>query len=424
MNARRQRRLESIGSTPAAQAIRCADDGLFPLTLACYERGQLEEARAILDGVLAANSRHVPAMILSGVLAGQRGELDAALCAFDRALAVQPDNASAHFNKANILLLRGEWEQGWPHYEWRRRVPELAAERCAVPSAPPLWLGVEPLAGKSILLRCEQGLGDTLQFCRYVKCFAALGARVILEIQRPLVGLLADLEGVSQIVAQGNRPPECDYYCPLMTLPLVFGTTVESVPHSRPYLTSDASKVAEWHARLGETQAPRVGLVWRGTATRAQDGRRSLPLETLLTHLPQDCRYISLQKDVDAEDARILATNPLIESYADQLHDFSDTAALCECVDLVITIDTSVAHLAGALGKRTWILLQFAPAWRWLLDRDDSPWYASARLFRQPAPDGWPAVGARVARELRDALQGERIGDFLDRGGRQRVPPA
>jgi hypothetical protein len=365
--------------TAVPQATRRADDGAFPQAFACYERGQLDRARAILETVLAASPRHVPAMILSGVLAGQRGELDAALRAFDRALALQPDNASAHFNKANILLLRGEWEQGWLHYEWRWRVPEFAAERGEAAHAPPLWLGAESLAGKSILLRCEQGLGDTLQFCRYVQCIAALGARVILEIQRPLVGLLADLEGVSQIVAQGNRPPACDYYCPLMTLPRVFGTSVETVPQSRPYLTSDASKVAEWRARLGETQALRVGLVWRGTATRAQDGRRSLPLETLLAHLPQDCRYVSLQKDLHAEDARILGTNPLIESYAEQLHDFSDTAALCDCLDLVISIDTSVAHLSGALGKRAWILLQFAPA--------------------------WSAVCARVARDLRDVLR-------------------
>jgi hypothetical protein len=391
MSARRQRRHED-----------------FPQALACYERGELQRTRAILDAVLAADPRHVPALILSGVVAGQHRDLEAALQAFDRALAIQPDNASAHFNKANILLLRGEWEKAWPHYEWRWRVPELAAERSRAAHAPPLWLGAESLAGKSILLRGEQGLGDTLQFCRYVKLVADLGARVILEIQRPLVSLLADLEGVSQIVTQGNRLPECDYYCPLMTLPLVFRTTVENVPQSHAYLTSDGSKVAEWRSRLGGTAAPRVGLVWRGTATRANDDRRSVPLDALLAHLPRECRYISLQKDLDAEDARTLRANPLIASYADQLHDFSDTAALCDCMDLVITIDTSVAHLSCALGKPTWILLQFSPAWRWLLDRDDSPWYASATLFRQPTPDHWPAVCERVARELRDTLRLER----------------
>jgi tetratricopeptide (TPR) repeat protein len=382
-----------------------ADAGAFARALACYERGQLEQALAMLGAVLAADPRHLPAMILSGVIRGQRCELGAALEAFDRALAIQPDNASAHFNKANILLLRGEWERGWPHYEWRWRVPELAAEHSAARSGPPLWLGTESLAGKSILLRCEQGLGDTLQFCRYVKWVADRGARVILEIQRPLVSLLADLEGVSQIVMQGSRLPACDYHCPLMTLPLVFGTTVGSVPQPQSYLASDASKVAEWRARLGAVATPRVGLVWRGTATRANDGRRSVPLKLLLARLPQEVQYISLQKNLDEEDARTLREHPSIANHADQLHDFSDTAALCDCLDLVISIDTSVAHLCGALGKRIWILLQFSPAWRWLLDRDDSPWYASARLFRQPGPDDWAAVCERVAAELRSTLQ-------------------
>jgi hypothetical protein len=380
----------------------------FSEALLCYERGQLWQACAGLDAVIREDPRHVAAWILSGVIAGQRRELDAALRAFDRALAIDPQNASAHFNKANILLLRGEWERGWPHYEWRWRVPELAAERRSESDGPTLWLGAEGLAGKSILLRGEQGLGDTLQFCRYVKCVSGLGARVILEAQRPLVSLLADLEGVSQILTQGSRAPACDYYCPLMSLPLAFETTIENVPQSKPYLTSDTSKVAEWRARLGEAATPRVGLVWRGTARRAQDDRRSLPLQTLLAHLPRECQYICMQKELDAEEARILRAHPLISTCAEQLHDFSDTAALCECLDLVISIDTSVAHLSGALGKPTWILLQFSPAWRWLLDRDDSPWYDSARLFRQPAAGDWDAVCERVARELRTTLELER----------------
>jgi len=371
----------------------------FSEALASYQSGRLDQARAALQGVLGAQPRHVPALILAGVVAGQRRDLDAALQAFDRALALEPDNASAHFNKANILLLRGSWLEAWPHFEWRWRIPEMMS-RSAAPAAP-LWLGSAPLAGKTILLRSEQGLGDTLQFCRYVKSVAALGARVILEVQRPLLSLLADLQGVSQIVAEGNLPPHCDYFCPLMSLPLAFGTTIESIPQARAYLAGDSSKVAEWCARLGPDQRPKVGLVWRGTATRANEGGRSLPLEMLLAHLPQGFRYISLQKQLSADDARALEANPLIEIYGDELHDFSDTAALCECTDVVVSIDTSVAHLSGALGKSTLILLQHSPAWRWLLDRDDTPWYLSATLLRQSAIDDWGGVCEQVARNLR-----------------------
>jgi hypothetical protein len=373
---------------------------LFAHALAEYESGRLGQASASLAGLLERQPHHVPALILSGIVAGQRLELDAALRAFDRALAVQPDNPRAHFNKANILLLRGEWDRGWRHYERRLELAEIAPAWPDAP-APPLWLGAEPLNGKRILLRCEQGLGDTLQFCRYVKSIAAMGAHVILEAQRPLVSLLADLEGLGQIVTQGRRLPECDFYCPLMSLPLACKTTVDNVPEPQPYLTSDAAKRAEWRARLGEANGPRVGLVWRGTAARANDDWRSLPLQSLLPHLPAEFSYVSLQKHLHPADAAVLKAHPGIANYADQLHDFSDTAALCDCVDIIVSIDTSVAHLSAALGRPTWILLPFSPAWRWLLEREDSPWYLSARLFRQTAPQEWLGVFASVAEQLR-----------------------
>lgn len=372
---------------------------LFASALADYDSGQLETSGAILHELLAAQPQHVPALILSGIIAGQRLELDAALRAFDGALAIQPDNPRAHFNKANILLLRGEWDQGWRHYEWRLQLAEIAPQWLDA-SAPPRWRGEEPLNGKRLLLRCEQGLGDTLQFCRYVNMIAALGAHVILEVQRPLVSLLADLDGLGQIVTQGRRLPDCDYYCPLMSVPLAFKTTVTSVPQPQAYLAGDAAKVAEWRVRLGKSARPRVGLVWRGTAARANDDRRSLPLASLLPYLPQGIDYVSLQKHLDPIDVTILDGNARIANYADQLHDFSDTAALCACMDLVVSIDTSVAHLSAALGKPTWILLPFSPAWRWLLDRDDSPWYRSARLLRQVAPQEWSGVLERLAAQL------------------------
>jgi len=372
---------------------------LFADALAEYESGRFDRAWAILQEVLATQPRHVPALILLGIIAGQWCKLDTALQAFDRALEIHPDNPRAHFNKANILLLRGEWERGWPHYEYRRQLADLAMTWPDAP-APPLWLGAEPLSGKRILLRCEQGLGDTLQFCRYVTAIAAKGAHVILEAQRPLVSLLADLEGLGQIVTQGSRLPACDYYCPLLSLPFACKTTPASIPQPQPYLAADQAKIAEWRRQLGTNSKPRVGLVWRGTAARANDDLRSMPLESLLLHLPEENQYVSLQKQLDSKELEILARNPRIANYADQLHDFSDTAALCACMDLVVSIDTSVAHLSAALGKPTWILLPFSPAWRWLLDRDDSPWYRSARLLRQVAPQEWSGVLERLAAQL------------------------
>lgn len=374
---------------------------LFADALAEYESGRLLNSWAVANEVLAAQPRHVPALILSGIIAGQRLELDAALRAFDQALAIQPDNPRAHFNKANILLLRGEWEQGWPEYEWRLRLDELAPLRASAPAAPP-WLGAAPLEGKTILLRCEQGLGDTLQFCRYVKCVAALGARVILEAQRPLVSLLADLDGLAQIVTQGGVLPACDYSVPLMSLPLAFKTSVNRVPQANAYLRGDRAKVSEWRRRLGERSRLRVGLAWRGTAARVNDDLRSAPLPSLLSHLPPEHHYVSLQKELDAGEADILRAHPHIANFAELLHDFSDTAALCECMDVIVSIDTSVAHLGAALGKQTWILLAFSPAWRWLLERNDSPWYRSVRLFRQSAPQEWTGVFERIAQGLRD----------------------
>jgi hypothetical protein len=187
-----------------------------------------------------------------------------------------------------------------------------------------------------------------------------------------------------------------------MSLPLALKTRPDCIPQPEGYLVADAAKVAEWRARLGAASRRRIGIVWRGTAVRANDGLRSAPLESLLSHLPREHQYVSLQKDLGDEDVRTLRANPWIASYADLLHDFSDTAALCECMDIVVSIDTSVAHLSAALGKRTLILLQFSPGWRWLLDREDSPWYRSARLLRQAAPQIWTGVFERLGQQLRD----------------------
>jgi hypothetical protein len=256
------------------------------------------------------------------------------------------------------------------------------------------------LSGRKILLYAEQGYGDTLQFCRYVPQIAALGAAVILEVQPPLVALLADLEGVAQIVAAGKPLPDFDYRCALMSLPHALQTTLETIPRTTPYLQSDVGRAKEWRSVLGERLGPRIGLAWSGSPIHDNDHNRSMALAPLLAALPAQFQYVSLQKDVRANDREALESSSNLENVARELHDFSDTAALCESLDLVISVDTSVVHLCGALGKPCWLMLPYHPDWRWLLERDDSPWYPSVRLYRQRWRGDWSGVLARVGADL------------------------
>jgi len=258
------------------------------------------------------------------------------------------------------------------------------------------------LAGATILLHGEQGFGDTLQFCRYAALVAKLGATVILEVPQPLVALLAQLSGVSRVIARGDALPHFDYQCPLMSLPLAFKTDLDSIPSCAEYLRSDPAKVSIWQERLGRKTMPRIGLIWNGNPIAPHDRKRSFWLADWIHHLPCGFQYVSLQPQLRPADAITLEKNPRFFNAARMIQDFSDTAALCECMDLVISVCTSVAHLSGALGKETWILLCFAADWRWLLDRTDSPWYPSARLYRQPARGDWTCVFQRVEHALQE----------------------
>jgi hypothetical protein len=263
-----------------------------------------------------------------------------------------------------------------------------------------MWLGHESLAGKTILLHSEQGLGDTIQFCRYAKAVADKGARVVLEVPGALLSLLAGLEGVSELIVRGAEIPAFDIHCPLMTLPLAFNTDLQSIPSPGPYLVSVASKRKLWRERLGPKRRKRVGLVWSGSPAHTNDANRSMSLAELIEHLPAGCEYVCLQKEIRASDMATLSQSG-IHHFENEISDFSDTAALCDLMDVVVCVDTSVAHLAGALGKTTWLLLPFIPDWRWLLDRDDSPWYASMRLYRQQDDRLWEPVLKRVASDLK-----------------------
>jgi tetratricopeptide (TPR) repeat protein len=369
---------------------------------------RLDAALASFDQAIALKADFTDAYSNRGLVLLELKQWDAALASFDQAIVLKADYAEAYFNRSLTYLLRGDFEQGWRDYEWRPKRQGDALIRAGARLEVPPWRGEEVIAGKTILLYWEQGLGDTLQFCRYVKCVSDLGARVILEVQEPLKSLLAGLEGLSPNIASGRALTNLDFQCPLLSLPLAFQTRLDTIPAFARYLTADAAKVAQWQVRLGQKRGLRVGLIWSGGTLHKNDHNRSIALQQLIRHLPGECQYVSLQKEVRESDWPALQSNPRILHFADDLADFSDTAALCDCMDVVISVDTAVAHLSGALGKNTWILLPVVPDWRWLLDRTDSPWYPTVRLYRQERAGDWDEVLQGVTASLRQ-LQSTRL---------------
>jgi tetratricopeptide (TPR) repeat protein len=367
--------------------------------------GLTTEALMSYDRSIALDPAEAMAHYNRALLLQECSRREEALESYDRAIAINPEYADAQFNRSLAALFRGEFERGWRGYEWRWKNASRLGIGELRQFTQPLWLGVEPVAGKRVLLHSEAGLGDTIQFCRYAPALAAMGATVYLEVQPHLLGLLSSLAGVSQLMASGSALPPFDYHCPLMSLPLAFKTTLETIPSARSYLRSTAQDVAQWRARLPQHGRPRVGLAWSGNSKNLIDGRRSIRLADWIAHLPEEFDFFCLQKDVREEDQRTLDSNPRIVGFDDE-PDFINTAALCECMDIVISVDTSVAHLSAALGRPTWILLPFIPDWRWMAERDDSPWYPSAKLYRQTTVGDWDEVLARVAGDLRRELSG------------------
>jgi tetratricopeptide (TPR) repeat protein len=331
-----------------------------------------------------------------------------ALTSYQRVYTAQPDFADAHFNEALCRLLIGDFRRGWEKHEWRWQAKELRGSKRNFPQ--PLWTGIEEIAGRTILLYAEQGFGDTLQFCRYVPLVAARGARVIFEVQPPLHDLMCTLTGGTQTISSGGALPTFDLHCPLLSLPWALATWLDTIPATTPYLRASENKTRAWRDRLGKSEKPRVGLVWAGSARKELpngnliDELRSVPFEQFAPLLENTaCEFCSLQKGEDA--VRQLRQSNLrrrVVDWTDDLYDFSDTAALIENLDLVITVDTAVAHLAGALNKPFWLLNRYDTCWRWLLDREDSPWYPTARLFRQDGTRTWDSVFARVRAALHD----------------------
>ena len=365
-----------------------------------------EEALASFDRALSIRADLSNALNNRGLTLKEMTRFDEAQACFERALAVWPDNAEAHWNDALLRLLRGDYGRGWAKYEWRwNKAPMIHARRNF---AQPLWLGDGAIAGKTVLLHGEQGLGDSIQFCRYVPLVAARGARVILEVQAPLRELMGSLEGAARVVTTGEPLPDFDLHCPLLSLPLAFRTLLETIPSASCYLRAPAQRLADWRARLAPWRRPLIGLTWAGNTAHKNDHNRSIGLRTLLSLLDNAATFVSLQKDNSAVNAATFDERRDILDFGDALGNFSDTAALIAQLDLVISVDTGVAHLAGALGKPVWVLLNHVPDFRWLLDRDDSPWYPTARLFRQDAARTWDGVIARVRDALSDFVESRR----------------
>jgi tetratricopeptide (TPR) repeat protein len=349
------------------------------------------------------------------------GRADEAVAAYRRALSLKPDYAEVHHSLAVLLLAQGDMAAGWEEFEWRWQAPQMARSRRDFTA--PLWRG-EAGDGGTLLIHAEQGFGDTLQFCRYAPLAAARGWRVVLEVQPPLVRLLAGLPGVAQIVGRGEALPPFDRQCPMLSLPLAMGTTLQTVPAATSYLQADPARTAALAARLAPLCGAhrRIGLAWAGNPRRdlspvesANAQRRSLDPALLasLFDIP-GLRFVSLQKAGPPAPPEM----PMIDVMA-EMEDFADTAALIAALDLVISVDTSVAHLAGALGRPVWVMTRRDHCWRWLEGRTDSPWYPALRIYRQSVQDDWTGVVAAVAADLRaleDHEAGTATGDHRHAG--------
>jgi tetratricopeptide (TPR) repeat protein len=388
---------EAIAEYDAALALNPNDiKALFNRANALFRSGRYAESVGGFDRLLALMPQHAEALSSRGLARQALGRHQEALGDYAKAIVLARDYVDAHFNEALALLTVGDYARGFAEYEWRWKRAGIALRGIGKP----LWLGEYFLGRKSVLLHAEQGLGDTIQFARYAPLLAQGGATVLLEVQGELKTLLAGLEGVT-VLARGEARPPFDLHCPLGSLPLALKTTLDNVPAAIPYLSASEERIAKWRPRLAALPGRRVALAWAGNPAHINDRNRSIALERLRPLLATPgLSFVSIQREVREADRELVADQTLITHLGAELADFDDTAAVIALSDLVITVDTAVAHLAGAMGRNPWILLPFWPDWRWTLDRDSSPWYPEARLFRQGADADWNPVIARIAQEI------------------------
>jgi tetratricopeptide (TPR) repeat protein len=367
----------------------------YNLGVTFKEQGRAEDSLACYRKAIALRPHYQEAHYNLGNASRDLRQLDAAVASYRRAIGLQPDFPDAHHNLALALLAQGDLAAGWAEYEWRWKTSQLSeADRGF---AQPQWHG-ESAKGQTLLIHAEQGFGDTIQFCRYAPFAAERGLRVILEVQKPLVRLLRGLPGVDQVIRRGDDLPAFDWQCPMLSLPLALGTTLTTIPAAPSWLATAGAEAETWRERLALASGPglRIGLAWAGKPSNLADRRRSMAPDRLAPLFAlSGLQYFSLQQ----AGPKLATDVPLID-FMDEMTDFADTAALIANLDLVISVDTAVAHLAASLGKPVWLLDRFDACWRWLDGRRDSPWYPSLRLYRQERPGDWDAVLAEVTRDL------------------------
>ena len=355
------------------------------------ELGEFDHALDDFNEAVKLHPRYDEAYTNRGNIFQELAQFQEALESYCSAITINPLNAEANWNKSLLLLLLGDYKSGLPLYEWRWRRENTSSPVRAFNA--PLWLGKEDIKGKTILIHGEQGLGDSIQFCRYIKYLENLGARVILEDQKPLQNLFKNLEGVGEFIVFGDPLPRFDFHCPMLSLPLAFNTTYATVPDPTPYLFAQPEKVAYWKSKLGQTSKRRIGICWSSTSPFRFDGKRSMKLSEFIKLLPVtgtgEIEYVCLQKEIKSEDIETLASRADILFVGNDIQDFTDTAALIESCDEVISTCTSVPHLSAAMNKKTRILLSFVPDWRWGLHSNKTPYYKSVELIRQSALNSW-----------------------------------
>lgn len=357
------------------------------------------EALSCYNKILTIDPNHIHAIYCRGNTLKALQRYQEALVCYNKAIMLDPSFAKAHFNEATTRLLIGDFKHGWEKYEWRWKRDDVVLTMPHYDK--PLWMGKESLKNKTLLVHIEQGFGDLIQFCRYTKLIKQAGAKIVLATVSPaLLTLLKQINDIDYLVTSDEPLPHFDYYCPLMSLPLIYQTTLANIPAHTPYFHAPKMHIKKWKTTLKNKGKPRIGIAWSGNPIYSSDYQRSIPLEKLTALLACKADFYCLQKEIRPADQEALSTFNNMHILHHDIEDFADTAAIIAAMDIVISVDTSIAHLAGAMGKPMWVMLPYVAEWRWLTERSDSPWYPSAHLIRQQKIGDWASVIEQVKNKL------------------------